>query len=155
MAQSNTRRVLLVSRAIIQNHRGELLLVKRAEDDTRNPGLWEFPGGKVEPGQTLTQGLNSEISEETGLYIEKVSPLSYVDSHVIPDGKYRGLTYVAVFGIAKIIAGTIQLSPEHSAYTWESCQQANRYDLTVESRNALNAMTQYILQHGTESSTGE
>lgn len=44
---------------------GEALLVKRANPPDQH--LWGFPGGKVEPGETVAEGALRELKEETGL----------------------------------------------------------------------------------------
>lgn len=43
-----------------------LLVVKRSEDDTFYPGAWEFPGGHLEQGELLNDGLKRELQEEIG-----------------------------------------------------------------------------------------
>jgi 8-oxo-dGTP diphosphatase len=45
------------------------LLVKRSNDEQNFPGLWAFPGGKVEIGETVVDTLRREIKEETNLDI--------------------------------------------------------------------------------------
>ena len=48
--------------------RGRILIARRAEDQMLG-GLWEFPGGKQERGETLEQTVIREIAEETGLQV--------------------------------------------------------------------------------------
>lgn len=49
--------------------RGQLLITRRPLDGLLG-GLWEFPGGKVEPGEELTEALRREIREELALTVE-------------------------------------------------------------------------------------
>ena len=51
--------------------RGREILIARRPDDSHLGGLWEFPGGKVETGETLEEALRRELREETGLAIEE------------------------------------------------------------------------------------
>ena len=53
---------LLVTAAVISD--GEKILITRRPDDKRHPGLWEFPGGKVDPGESPEEALCREIREE-------------------------------------------------------------------------------------------
>ncbi|MBO4245733.1 MAG: NUDIX hydrolase [Bacilli bacterium] len=48
----------------------ELLIVKRSENDDLYPGAWEFPGGHLENGETLKEGLKRELFEEIGFDID-------------------------------------------------------------------------------------
>ena len=72
--------------AVIRNHRDETLVALRAKD-THQGGLWEFPGGKREPGEPPVQALHRELYEEIGLRILASHPLCavehrYSDKHV-------------------------------------------------------------------------
>ncbi len=53
--------------AAIHDHDGRLLLAQRADDGSAEAGLWEFPGGKVEPGESPLQALLRELDEELDL----------------------------------------------------------------------------------------
>ncbi len=62
----------LVTAAVIRQD-GKLLLAQRPSEGLLG-GLWEFPGGKVEPGESLPQCLRREIVEELGAEIEVGEP---------------------------------------------------------------------------------
>jgi 8-oxo-dGTP diphosphatase len=59
--------VITVAAAIIRRH-GKILITRR-RSDVHLAGLWEFPGGKVEPGESLEAALQREIREELGIDI--------------------------------------------------------------------------------------
>ena len=58
---------LLVTAAVIFN--GDRVLITRRPDDKRHPGFWEFPGGKIDPGESPEAALCREIREELGAEI--------------------------------------------------------------------------------------
>ena len=58
---------IIVVAAIIRRN-GKILITRRL-DDVHLPGLWEFPGGKVEAYETLDAALEREIFEELGIRI--------------------------------------------------------------------------------------
>lgn len=57
--------------AIVQNSNGEFFCAKRG-DWKKDPGKWEFPGGKAEPGEELEAALVREIKEELGVEIKVI-----------------------------------------------------------------------------------
>lgn len=75
------RRVRVVAAVI---RRGSRVLVTRRRDDAERGGLWEFPGGKVEPGESEPAALTREIAEELGCGVE-VGRLVLRHRHRYPD----------------------------------------------------------------------
>lgn len=72
-----------VAVAAIVNSQREVLIAQRPEH-VHQGGLWEFPGGKVEHQESVTEALKREIHEELGLQIESMTPLIQVN-HDYPD----------------------------------------------------------------------
>lgn len=72
--------------AIIVNPEGRVFLAKRGGQAKNERGLWEFPGGSVEFGETLKDALKREMLEEYGITIDVENLLDVVD-HILPEEK--------------------------------------------------------------------
>jgi len=79
--------LLVVAAAMIENGR---VLVQRRPDGTALAGLWEFPGGKLEPGESPEAALARELDEELGITVDPsaLSPLAFAseplaDRHLV------------------------------------------------------------------------
>jgi 8-oxo-dGTP diphosphatase len=69
------------------------VLIARRADDQHLGGAWEFPGGKVEPGEEPDAAARRELLEETGLVASELEPL-LVFVHDYPDRRLRFHAYV-------------------------------------------------------------
>ncbi|HET7824772.1 MAG TPA: (deoxy)nucleoside triphosphate pyrophosphohydrolase [Anaeromyxobacter sp.] len=58
-----SRRLRVVAAVV---RRGDAILITRRPDRPGRPGQWEFPGGKVEPGESEPEALRRELREELG-----------------------------------------------------------------------------------------
>jgi 8-oxo-dGTP diphosphatase len=70
--------------AVIVDEQGRLFLARRGPQAKNERGLWEFPGGSVEFGETLSQALRREMREEYGVEIAVGDLLDVVD-HILPE----------------------------------------------------------------------
>jgi 8-oxo-dGTP diphosphatase len=77
MAHGATRLVLVAAAALV-DRRGRVLLAQRPAGKSLG-GLWEFPGGKVEPGESPEAALARELNEELGLMVtpDAMEPFSF------------------------------------------------------------------------------
>jgi len=85
--------------AIVFDGDGRVLLVERGRPP--GEGLWTVPGGKLEPGETLAQGVAREVREETGLVVE-IGALACVAEHIS-----EGYHYVILDYFARPIGGSL------------------------------------------------
>jgi|TARA_B110000208_G_scaffold106578_1_gene132229 8-oxo-dGTP diphosphatase len=96
------------------------LVVKRNRD--KYMGLkWEFPGGKVDPGETLQEALVREIYEELNIDInihEKLAEERYKDNEI---------NIILHYFLCTIKNGVINLN-EHEAMEWADKENFNQYD---------------------------
>jgi 8-oxo-dGTP diphosphatase len=79
------RRLLLVAAAALLDAQGRVLITQRPAHKALG-GLWEFPGGKVEPGEAPEAALVRELKEELDLTLEEdaLNPFAFA-SHAYPD----------------------------------------------------------------------
>src|SRR4051795_4398308 len=99
-----------VARALVESD-GRALLVRRAAWDSL-PGQWELPGGKIDRGERVLEGLAREVEEETGLMLARPRRVSTREM-VSPRGN---LVREHVYAAGAI--GTVTLSHEHDAFAW-------------------------------------
>lgn len=95
------------------------LVVKRNANDDLYPNAWEFPGGHLEDGETLKNGLKRELMEEIG-YTEDFKPMI---THYFDEVKERNNELIHDLEIDFIInvdksKVNVKLSEEHSDYKW-------------------------------------
>lgn len=74
---------IVVGAAVTTNRKGEVLIARRRQGDMLG-GLWEFPGGKLEPGETIEECIARELQEELGIKTvvgEHVMTVKHAYSH--------------------------------------------------------------------------
>jgi len=73
--------------------KNNLILCTRRPTSKKFPGYWEFPGGKVEDGETKEEALIREIKEESNMKVLKYWPIGYQE--VVDEGVYQ-LRYACI-----------------------------------------------------------
>jgi mutator protein MutT len=91
--------------AVIVDDEGRLFLARRGPRATNERGLWEFPVGSVEYGETLAEALVREMREEYGIEIAVGDLLDVVD-HILPE---EGQHWVSPTYLCTILSGEPQI----------------------------------------------
>ncbi len=87
--------------AIILNAQGQVFLAKRGEIASNERGLWAWPGGEVEFGETLTMAIRRELREEFDMVIEPIRQIAAFD-HLLEGGQEH---WVSVAFVARHLSG--------------------------------------------------
>lgn len=101
--------------------RGRVLIVRRAK--APRLGEWSIPGGMLELGEKLRDGVTREIAEETGLRITPVEVLDVFDSIVTdPEGRTQ-YHYVLVDYLCTLNGGELRASSDVSEARWATLEE--------------------------------
>ncbi len=99
-------RIVLGVAAVIWNAEGDVLLIRRAKEPRK--GQWSLPGGKLEFGETLIEGVRREVREETGLEVEILGLVDVAET--IRDASVGAADdhFVLIDYGARVISGTAE-----------------------------------------------
>lgn len=128
--------VIDVAVAIIIDSQHKILVNQRTSDK-EHAGQWEFPGGKFEKGETVSQALVRECKEELGIIIQEHKPL-LVLTHAYPD-KIVKLDVQIVHSYIGKVAGL-----ENQKLAWHSLQELHKINLLPADMPILKALESVI-----------
>ena len=113
-AAEAARPIVLVAAVALIDADGRVLLAQRPEGK-HLAGLWEFPGGKVQPGETPEAALIRELEEELGIDVEAscLAPFTFA-SHAYPEFHLLMPLYVC----RKWSGIAIAREGQHLAWVW-------------------------------------
>jgi 8-oxo-dGTP diphosphatase len=112
------------------------ILIVQYGPDSKYPGKWEFPGGKVHEGELPEEALVREIREELGAGLNILFPLESVDFSY-PDKMIRLIPFVCR------MADKVPVMVEHSDYRWVVPLELDQYDLLPADRDLLKTGANY------------
>jgi ADP-ribose pyrophosphatase YjhB (NUDIX family) len=118
--------VLGVGALIIEHNR--ILLVERGREPLK--GYWSLPGGVLETGETLQEGIRREVLEETGLIVE---PLEVVEifERILRDSDGRPeYHYVLIDYLCRACRGSLAAADDVSRAEWVGQRSVAGYHLT-------------------------
>jgi len=122
--------------AAVISRSGKYLLTRRPEGKLL-AGMWEFPGGKLEPGETLPEGLKRELHEELNIHVEVKDCFG-----VYPHG-YTHFTVRVHALICRIITGRLQ-PREGQALAWLSPHEFEHYPMGKVDRLIARQVARHV-----------
>ena len=111
-ASGQAKPILLVVAAALVDPDGRVLIAKRPADKSLG-GLWEFPGGKVNPGETPEQALIRELEEELGIDTRA----SCLAPYCFASHSYETMHLLMPLYVCRVWKGTPK-ALEHEALAW-------------------------------------
>jgi len=108
--------------------RDRILLVERGAEPLK--GYWSLPGGVLEVGETLEQGVCREVREETGLEVKPLGLLEIFE-RIIRDAQGAAeYHYVLMDYICGVVGGTLRAADDASRVAWVPRRALSDYRLT-------------------------
>ena len=132
--------------AVIVDDRGRVLLIQRGTEPLK--GHWSIPGGLLDLGETLVDGVKREVVEETGLSVKPEAIVEVVDRIHHQEGKENLPTviryhYVIVDYWCSILQGEAKPSSDAADLTW-----ATRDEWMETNKYGLEAITVRVIEKG-------
>lgn len=100
-----------------------MLLIQRAQEP--NKGLWSFPGGRIELGETIFQAVTREVREETGIEIEPVKVFQVYDWIVRDDAGRIRFHYVVNYVRARYLSGEPRAGDDAVEVRWVRAEETS------------------------------
>lgn len=108
---------------VVENDENEILLLKRSAAGKYGPGLWGFPAGHIERGESPEDCAFRELSEETGPGVS----VELIKRHGPVTDEIAGKIYEFHLFHLRWLGGEIRLNHEHTDYAWVSRDDYPRY----------------------------
>lgn len=125
-------KIIKVVAAILQKE--DKILIARKKQGKPLAGYFEFPGGKIEEGETPEESLIRELMEEMNI---KIAVKEYIGESIYDYGNDKVISLLGY--TAEIIDGEIKLS-DHDRYEWVTLEQINNYKIAPADIPLINKL---------------
>ncbi len=128
-------------------HEGRVLLVCRGSEPLK--GHWTLPGGLLELGETVIEGVAREVREETGLVVEPMELVELVDRIHRETGRVR-YHYVIADYLCRVTGGELRAASDAEAVRWieraEWIEPAEGFSHPPQQTCALDPLTARVIE---------
>lgn len=120
--------------------KGRVLLIRRGNEPMK--GHWSLPGGMLELGESLTDGVTREVREETGLTVEPVELIELLD-RIHREGERVRYHYVIADYLCRVVGGALLAASDADAARW-----VERAEWNSHSALKLDPITVRVIEKG-------
>ena len=132
-----------VGAVIVQE--GRVLLVRRGHEPMK--GRWTLPGGVLEVGESLAQGVAREVREETGLEVEVLELVELLDRIQCEEGRVR-FHYVIADYLCRATGGELHAASDADAVRWVERTEWNSHSALI-----IDPITTRVIEKGWQMAT--
>jgi len=125
-------------------HRKRVLLIRRGSEPLK--GEWSIPGGLVELGEELADGVRRELKEETGLDVEPLQVLTVFD-RITRDGDRVRYHYVIVDYVCRRRGGRLKPDSDVVDARWVRHEDLPQYHLTEKATAVVREAFEFVRKH--------
>ena len=126
----------IIGVAVIWNDKQQILIDRRLPGGAMG-GLWEFPGGKIEPGETIEECIKREIDEELAIEIE-------IGEHLITiDHTYTDLRVTLTVHECRHLKG-VPKPLECDEILWVNLEQLEKFNFPAANFQIITALKQKV-----------
>ena len=115
--------------------KGEKFLIGRRAQGEKSPGLWEFPGGKLEDGETLKECIKRELKEELSINAEIGNLFLHYNYH------YPHISYKLYFFNIKKYKGDL-IKTVHDKLKWVRLEDFHKYNFLAGDEPLIEKLKQ-------------
>jgi 8-oxo-dGTP diphosphatase len=123
---------------------GRVLLVRRGHEPMK--GHWSLPGGLLELGESLSEGVIREVREETGLIVEPLQLIELLD-RIHRVGERVRYHYVIADYLCRVTGGVLQAASDADAVRWASREEWKKQD-ALPGALQLDPITVRVIEAG-------
>lgn len=127
-------------KALIKNKNSFLVLKTKDSDQNNNLSGWETPGGRLEVGEEIINGLEREIKEETGLIVKILFPFNAFSANIGREDSIVGINYLAEYNGGEIRIDT----NEHSGYQWINISDIRKLKDSIGLQKEIDAYERFM-----------
>ncbi len=130
----------LVGVGAVVVHEGRVLLVRRGNEPLK--GHWTLPGGLLELGESVVEGVARETREETGLIVEPIELVELIDRIHRDSGRVR-YHYVIADYLCRVTGGQLRAASDADQVRWVVRAEWNSHSVL-----ALDPITARVIEKG-------